>query len=706
MKTLDKKYQSLLLLVGAAMAIMIFAPREQKFKYSFLEGKPWRYDLLTAPYSFPIYKNALVLEAEQDSVRKTIKPFYDLNKNIGQEMPAEWKQDFDNTWSSKLSKDYYIYIRDFLENVYSKGVISEDQLTRLRERNFLEINLLSENKIPKSYPIGLLYNVKEAYLLAIDNVPQGIDPQVVKEIDPAKYLKENVLPNEVMTAQVTQEELKKIPNSTGIVQKDQRIIDKGEIVSPEVYNVLQSYKQVHESKTGFGSALFGYMAGIFFLVLILLGAVWLFWVNFRPGFFVRLKNSVFIVTVILIFVILTELIVPLVSDGVYIIPYVILPIIIRPFFRSRMAFFVHLITVLLSSLFVPFPLEFIILQLAAGQAAIFSLRTLNSRAQLIRATFLVFLTYVVTMLCTSLMQNGNLEEQDLIQILLLGINFIFLMFSYTLVYPVEKLFGYVSNISLVELSDVNTPLLRQLSESAPGTFQHSMQVSILASEAAARIGADAQLIRTGALYHDIGKMLNPSYFTENQGALNPHENLSLKESAAAIIKHVTDGVMLAQKHNLPKTVIDFILTHHGEGRVKYFYTLYCNEHLGEVVDPSPFTYPGPNPSTREQGILMLADCVEAASRSIKEYTQENISELVNHIIDNVLKEKLLDNTPLTFKDITDIKEVFIDKLRTIYHSRIEYPKATGGATTKAPSITPSDNEIADKILPLEREEEL
>ena len=304
----------------------------------------------------------------------------------------------------------------------------------------------------------------------------------------------------------------------------------------------------------------------------------------------------------------------------------------------------------------------------------FSLKSLTSRAQLIKATFLVFISYVVISLAISIMQNGLFESTDWENLLYFGINLIFLMFTYTLVYPVEKLFGYVSNISLVEMSDVNTPLLRQLSERAPGTFQHSMQVSILATEAAQRIGADVQLTRTGALYHDIGKMLNPSFFTENQGAVNPHDRLNYKESAAIIVAHVTDGAKMAEKNKLPQAIRDFILTHHGRGVTKYFYTKYCNEHPDETPDPTPFTYPGPNPFTKETGILMLADACEAASRSLKEYNEQSISELVNRIIDGITDDRLLDETPLSFRDISQIKHVFIEKLQTIYHARIAYPK--------------------------------
>ena len=669
-------YRSLILFLLSAVVILLFAPREHKFMYFFVEGKPWQYELLTAPYSFPVYKPSEQLEEERDSVRNSIRPYYTLNESIGDEMLEKWETDFQNVQSKTIDERYRKYISDELRMLYSKGIITDEELSKIRnENNLRDVNLMVGNTVEEGHPIGLFYNVKEAYLaITKEDVPDNLDLQVIASLNTANYLKPNVLPNDVMRARVLQEEIQNIPNSTGVVQSGQRIVDKGEIVDSYTYNVLNSFKKVYESRTGTDTTQIGRLAGTFVIVVLLLLSVWLFILSFVPKLFDRIANTIFIVSGIIFFTVLTELAVSLSLFSVYVIPYVIFIILLRTFFHSRTAFFVHMVMVLTSALFVPFPMDFILLQTTAGMTSMFSLKSLTSRAQLIKATFLVFISYVVISLAISIMQNGLFESTDWENLLYFGINLIFLMFTYTLVYPVEKLFGYVSNISLVEMSDVNTPLLRQLSERAPGTFQHSMQVSILATEAAQRIGADVQLTRTGALYHDIGKMLNPSFFTENQGAVNPHDRLDYKESAAIIVAHITDGAKMAEKNKLPQAIRDFILTHHGRGVTKYFYTKYCNEHPDETPDPTPFTYPGPNPFTKETGILMLADACEAASRSLKEYNEQSISELVNRIIDGITDDRLLDETPLSFRDISQIKQVFIEKLQTIYHARIAYPK--------------------------------
>lgn len=701
MKRISNKYQSLLLLVVVAFLVLPLAPGEQKFQYSFVQGKPWQYELLTAPYDFPILKSNEQLEKEREEVKRSILPFYKLDGAVEEEILTKWKEDFATHYATSYSQDYYNYIRGFFRRVYAdNGIINEEERLAMEENDLDEINLL-EGNVHRAYPIARLYSIADAYEALLNNTPAELDPNVVRKLFPAGQIKANVLPDQATTTKVINEELKKIPNNTGIVQKDQRIIGEGELVDAETYSMLSSFKEAYESKTGLGSTVVWRNLGLLLLSLLMFTSVWLFWYNFRPQFFDRLKNSLFVVSSILFFILVTQLVTRLYPPAVYAIPFAVLPIVVRPFFHSRMAFFLHLITVAVSSLFVSDVLEFFFLQLAAGMVALYSLKTLNSRGQLVRTAFLVFLVYIAISLSLALYLKGTIEQEELAKLLYFAFNLIFLMFSYVLIYPIEKAFGYVSNVSLVELSDVNRPLLRQLSEIAPGTFQHSMQVSILAAEAASRIGADAQLVRTGALYHDIGKMLNPSYFTENQGdAGNPHNSLSYKESAATIIKHVTDGYTLAQRHRLPKSVSDMILTHHGKGKVKYFYRLYCKEHPEEEVDPAPFTYPGPNPSTKEEGILMLADGVEAASRSLKVYTEESIRELVEMITNGVLEDKLLDNTPLTFQDITQIKAIFVEKLKTIYHSRIAYPKASEQEKrTKAKTIAPSETLLKSQEKP-------
>ncbi|MDY4846877.1 MAG: HDIG domain-containing protein, partial [Parabacteroides sp.] len=359
--------------------------------------------------------------------------------------------------------------------------------------------------------------------------------------------------------------------------------------------------------------------------------------------------------------------------NIYILPYAIVPIVVRTFFDSRTALFTHLVISIICSLMAPFPHEFLLLQIITGMVVTFSLRELSERSQLIRCAFFIFLSFTVAYLSLNLYQEADFKKINWMMLLYFGINFILCTFSYILVYMLEKAFGYVSSITLVELSNINTATLKRLSETCPGTFQHSLQVSILASEAAARVGADAQLIRTGALYHDIGKMCNPAFFTENQGAVNPHNQLSFDQSAQIIISHVTEGVKMAEKLGLPKAVINFIRTHHGSGKAKYFYNSYKNQYPDRPIDEKLFTYPGPNPFSKETAILMMADSVEAASRSLKEHTEESIKQLVDKIVGSQIADGLLRNAPLTFKDVEEIKGVFVDKLKTMFHTRISYP---------------------------------
>lgn len=666
--------KALVLFFVAAVVITLVAPQESKFKYQFVEGKPWQYDLLTAPYMFPIYKSTEIIENERDSIRRSLNPYYTLNRDVAVDMLSRFDEDYAMSKQTTIPESYHQYVHSFLEKMYQEGLVDEMLLNTLRSEGQLEVSLIDRDVVDKAVPITRFYTLKEAYERMLNEAPEHLDRNLLKALNASNYLRANVEANELMTDKVLQDEMRKLSLSSGMIQKDERIIDRGQIVDARTYNVLMSYKRVYEEEFGGMRGQFVIFISTLLLVFILLLCMWIYLNIYRPGVFDNIRNSFFLVLCILPITILTELAVRSQLFSVYVIPYAIVPILVRTFYESRTALFIHLTTILVCSSFVPFPYEFVILQMVAGIVTVFSLRKLSSRVQLIRTTFLVYITYIVLSLFLSLMQNGTFEKSDFFVLLLFGVNLIFLMFSYILVYAAERAFGYTSNISLVELSDINTPLLKKMSENAPGTLQHSMQIAILASEAAFRVGADGQLVRTGALYHDIGKMLNPSYFTENQGTINPHNSHTYKESAAIIIKHVTDGVALAKQYKLPESIIDFIRTHHGVGRTKYFYTHYCNEHPDEIIDPSPFTYPGPNPFTKETGILMLADAVEASSRSLKEYTPELISELVNRIVDSIVNEGFINNTPLTFRDISIIKEVFVEKLLTMYHSRIQYPE--------------------------------
>jgi putative nucleotidyltransferase with HDIG domain len=477
-----------------------------------------------------------------------------------------------------------------------------------------------------------------------------------------------------MTEKVKEELLKAVPIANGMVQAGERIVDRGEIIDNHTYNVLRSLKIVHESKSGGSQRQNIIIAGQFIYVFIIMLCFGLYLFSFRRKLLASRRDVFFLLICILAPSLFAELCIDQNLFNIYIIPFGIVPIVIRTFFDSRTAFFTHLMVALICSLMAPFPFEFLTLQIIAGMAAIFSLKELSQRSQLISSAFFIFLAYTISYLSITVYQEADFGKINWNMLLYFGFNFILLMFTYVLVYFLEKTFGYISSITLVELSNINTPTLKKLSETAPGTFQHSLQVSILASAAATKIGANVQLVRTGAMYHDIGKMVNPAFFTENQNSVNPHNQLPFEESAQIIIGHVTEGVKIAEKAMLPGAIIDFIRTHHGTGKVKYFYNSFKNKYPDKPIDESLFTYPGPNPFTQETAIVMMADVVEATSRSLKEHTEEGISSLVNKLIDSLLEDGLLKNAPLTFRDVEEIKQVFIDKLKIMYHTRISYPE--------------------------------
>lgn len=666
-----------------AVIITLLAPSKSGLHHQFFKGKPWTGDLLTAPYDFPVYKSEAIISMERDSVREAMPPIYLLNEDIEAKMLQKWKEKYSEIGSQQLSYQYYAYLQEQLRILYANGLIGTEEQNNLRQTGHLEITLVNDAKEAEVIPITRFLTLKEAYEQILDNLPPILDKKVMADLHITEYLQSNIEYSQSFTEQRLKSEMDKLSLSTGIVQAGERIVDKGEIVDGYTYNVLNSLQQAMERRSGGSKQHFAVSVGTFFMILCILITLWLMLRVIAGGKFEReFQNIILLVVLIVILVTLAQMASLYQWFSIYIVPFAILPILMRTFFDTWTAFVSHLCSTLIAALFVIDPLGFIIMQVIAGIVALSSLRSLTSRWQLIKCTFLVFLSYIISYIGLSLLRNGGITVDAGLVLLYLGINLIFMMFTYLLVYIIERGFGYVSNISLVELSDINTPLLRQLSETAPGTFQHSLQVSILATEAASHVNADVQLIRTGALYHDIGKMKNPTYFTENQGMNNPHATLPFDESARIIIRHVTDGIALAQKHALPDAVIDFIRTHHGRGQAKYFYNSYYNEHPDEAIDVDQFTYPGPNPFSKEMGILMLADAVEASSRSLKEFTEEGLEALVNKIVGNIISEGLLDDTPISFHDVQIIKKVFVNKLKVMYHSRITYPE-------RIPNTTPN-----------------
>ena len=661
-------------ILAIALVTLLF-PRQGDFKYSFSEGRPWQYGLLTAPFDFPIYKPADQLKAERDSILRFYEPYYTIDESVEKNAMAEFDADVNlNTKLSSLSPDYILYLRNSLQKIYRSGIMRSEDYDKVFSSETQSMRLRKGN-LAESKSVEIFSTIKSAYEQLLNNTPKSMDAELIRLADVNKYIRENIVYDASTSEKAREEFIQQVSPSTGMVQTGQRIIDQGEIVSSQTYKVLNSLKRVTEERSGRTGKNGWMIFGQLLLVVLLFGAFYAYLLFFRPHEYRNRKHVTFMVLLVTSFVALTAITSQLDLFNVYIIPYAIVTILIRTFIDSRTALFASLITIILSSLMVPFPFEFIVIQIAVAMVSVFMLKELSERYQLIRSSFFILIAYSLMYIGLVMHQEGNINKIDPIIFIYFFINFIFILFSYSLVYLIEKSFGFISGVSLIELSNINKPLLKELSEKAPGTFQHSLQVSNLGMAAAVKIGANASLIRTGALYHDIGKMVNPAFFTENQSpGMNPHAGLPFEESARIIINHVRDGVKIAQKNNLPKQITDFIETHHGTSMPKYFYISWKNANPGKEINEDLFRYPGPNPFSKETAIMMMADAVEAASRSLPEYNEDSIRNLVESLIDSQVTEGYFKLAPITFRDIAAIKEVFLQKLQTIYHTRIAYPK--------------------------------
>ncbi len=674
----DLLYKSLLF-VATVTLIVYFLPRDKKFNYQFDLNKPWKYGQLISTFAFPIYKDDAVVKREQDSLLSSFQPYYLLDKKTEEKAIARLKADYQGELRAILpSINYLKYIERTLIEIYKSGIVSTDNIQQLHKDSTSYIMII-DDKLANPRSTENIFTVKSAYEYLLDADTTHFSRDILRQCSLNEYITPNLTSDETRTKAAKEDMLSNYAWANGLVVSGQKIIDRGEIINKETYNILESLRKesIKRSETMDQSR---YILGGQILFVGILMLFFMLYIDlFRKDYYERKGSLSLLFALIVLYSVLTAFMISHNLFNVYMIPYAMLPIIIRVFLDSRTAFLTHIITILICSISLRFPHEFILAQLSAGLVAIFSLRELSQRSQLFRTALLVILTYSTIYFAFELMtENGLADDFSKLNARMYTyfiINGILLLFTYPLLFLLEKTFGFTSNVTLVELSNINCNLLRQMSESVPGTFQHSMQVANLAAEAAIRVGAKSQLVRTGALYHDIGKMENPAFFTENQsGGVNPHKNLSYEQSSQIVINHVTDGLKLADKHNLPKVIKDFICTHHGLGKTKFFYISWKNEHPNEEVNEKLFTYPGPNPFTKEQAILMMADGVEAASRSLSEYTEETISNLIDKIIDSQVSEGYFKECPITFKDIATIKTVFKEKLKIAYHTRISYPE--------------------------------
>ena len=660
------------LIVATTAVIVWLMPRNTQSSFKIERGKPWVYNDLSAPFDFPIYKSEEAVKAERDSLMKSYEPYYIYNEEIVGKQVRQFYKDY-NKGIPGLPDDYLSIVANRLRDLYTQGIMNSSEFTILRQDTAKSIRVINGKDVT-SVSITKLNSVVSAYEQIFQDETLSKHKDVLQKCNLNDYIAPNLIYDRARSEASLNELHNSIPLASGIVQRGQKIIDRGDIVDKNTYNILMSYKKEtdrrDENKQGISLIILGQVL----YVLIMISCFTIYISLFRKDYFENPRSILMLFSLILIFVVLASLMVSHNVLHVYIVPFAMVPIFIRVFMDSRTAFMAHAVLTMICASILQHPLEFISVEMIAGLVAIFSLRELSSRSQLFWTAVLVTIATGLTNLALEWIRNEDLARLNLSEYNYICINGILLFCSYPLLYLIEKAFGFISNITLIELSDMNKTLLRKMSEVAPGTFQHSIQVGNLAAEIANKIGAKSQLVRTGALYHDIGKMMNPIYFTENQSGVNPHEKLGAIDSAQTIISHVTEGVKLADKYNLPSVIRDFISTHHGLGKAKYFYVKYVNEHPNDEVDDLLFTYPGPNPFTKEQAILMMADTVEAASRSLPDYTEQTIRDLVNKLIDTQVAEGYFKECPITFRDIAYAKTVLIEKLKTIYHTRVNYPE--------------------------------
>ena len=660
----------LLVIVTVAIVVWIM-PHDNTNLFHVEQGKPWKYAELTAPFDFPIYKAESVVKHERDSIMKEYQPYYKYNVEIERQMVHKFTTDYADGIPN-VPDDYISIISNRLHSLYQQGIMESKEYETLRSDTTNMINIVNK-KQATSVSILEVYSAKRAYeQLFMDEklIPMRA---ALQKCNLNNYIIPNLTYDRQRSETSRNELMASIPLASGLVQKGQKIVDRGEIVTDRTYRIIDSYVRENDRRNQDKTQNQISLIGQILYVSVLMICFTLYLSLYRKDYFENSRNAAMLYTFIVIFALLTALFVRNTFIHVYILPYAMVPIFIRIFMDSRTAFMTHTTMVLICANMLQHPFEFTVVELVAGLVAITSLRELSKRSQLFRTAIVITLSCIIVNLAFDWTKATALSQIDYSIYNYLIFNGIALLFAYPLLYLIEKTFGFTSDITLIELSNTNSPLLRRMSEIAPGTFNHSIQVANLAGEIANKIGAKAQLVRTGALYHDIGKLANPIYYTENQSGIDPHEMLTDIESAQIIISHVTEGLRMADKEGLPKVIRDFIATHHGLGKAKFFYIRYKNEHPDEPVDDLLFTYPGPNPFTREHACLMMADSVEAASRSLPDYTEQSIRGMVEKIIDTQVAEGYFRECPITFRDIQYAKTVLIEKLKTIYHTRISYP---------------------------------
>ncbi|MEN8120906.1 MAG: HDIG domain-containing metalloprotein [Bacteroidota bacterium] len=699
----ERIYIFILFLISFLIVAFLF-PGEGNFRYEFQKGKPWLHEDLVAPFDFAIHKLDDDLLSERDAVNKNFKPYFNYNEQIGTRRIEEFKKEFDKKWELYLSDKkearndpvlrknlitfnadsvhmLYDFTNKLIAGIYKNGILEFEEDYGYENQAPFAIEVIKD-KIVHEIEYNKAFTLKSAYTFIINSLNEhkveghlNHSIEFIENLHLNKFIEPNLFFNKETSEKVKNEELNSISLTSGIVHEGERIIYKGEVVDEDRFRILESLKKAYLSSLQITAnrslLIFGRLIIVFFVFLIM----YLFLLRFRSNVLNSRRKAFFILLMMVSTVAVSKVVHDINELNIYIIPFVILPLLINTFYDSRLAIFTHFVTILIVGFFAPNSFEFVLLQFIAGIVAIMGLKKIQKRSHFLNSALLAVLSYFFIYFGVSIYQEGNIKSIEWINFAWFAGNGVLLLLSYPLVYVFERIFKFLSDITLLELADTNQRLLRQLAEKAPGTFQHSMQVANLAEEVIREIGGNPLLVRTGALYHDIGKLHNPHFFTENQiSGNNPHDEMSYLESAETIINHVVTGEEMAKKAKLPEQIIDFIVTHHGTTKTQYFYRLYKKEKPDDKEIDDKFSYPGPKPFSKETAILMMADSLEAASRSLKSYTEEALNELTSNIVDNQMKEKQFDNANITLHEIAEAKRIFLAKLQNIYHARIEYPK--------------------------------
>ncbi len=668
-----RNFLSRTLLVLITVLLIVWAlPRNESKQFRYDIGKPWMYGSFIAKFDFPIYKTDETIKEQEDSLLETYQPYYNYDPAVEKKQVSKFLADYQNGIPG-LPHNYVRLIADRLHRLYQAGIMDTPEYNEAYRDSTSQVRLVSGNNA-QSISLACVYSTLSAYEQLFIDEQIAMQRPILQRCNLNNYIEPNLIYDKGKSETERNDLLSSIPPASGMVMSGQKVIDRGDIVDEYTYRVLSSFEREIKRRSATQTQITNTIIGQVIFVTLMVFLFTMYLGLFRRDYFNKPRSIAMLYTLITLFPVVVSLMMRHNFLSVYMLPFAMVPIFVRVFMDSRTAFVCHVTMILICTSAVRYQYEFIIIQLVAGLIAIYSLRELTRRAQVFKTAILVGIGSTFVYLALQLMQDNDFSSMDHDMYYHFVVNAVLLLIAYPMMYIIEKMFGFVSSVTLFELSNTNRGLLRDLSEIAPGTFQHSITVGNLAAEIANKIGANALLVRTGALYHDIGKMKNPVFFTENQAGVNPHDTLTYQESARIIISHVTEGVKLAERENLPTIIRDFIVTHHGTGITKFFYIKYKNEHPEEEVDPAPFTYPGPNPFTREQAILMIADGVEAASRSLPEYTEESISTLVNRMIDQDVTDGYFKECPITFRDLAIAKLVLIERLKAIYHTRISYPE--------------------------------